>query len=163
MWFDDLQREVHLHVGAGEWLSITQDLVDRFDRLTGHPHWLHLDPERARAESPFGAPIAPAFLTLSLLPLMFPANSLETPGRLALNYGFDRVRFHAPVLVGDEIRLRIAAASVTRSGSGAEIAYDVAVECRSRVAPVMSGSWIVRVYQRRSSGSTVTPATSSVH
>jgi acyl dehydratase len=150
-WVDDLQRDVAGHAGTGDWLRITQELVDRFDLLTGHPHWLHLDKERAKSESPFGAPVAPAFLTLSLLPLLFPGNRIERGNRLALNYGFDRVRFTAPVLVGDDIRLCVRSGNVTRQGSGAEIAYDVVVEAKSTGTVVLSAQWIVKVYQRRAS------------
>ena len=145
MWFDDLQREVEQHVGAGAWLAITQDLVDRFDRLTGHPHWLHLDPERARAESPFGAPIAPAFLTLSLLPLMFPANNLETTGRLALNYGFDRVRFPAPVPAGARVRPRIAVAAVEPKDDAVQVTWRVTIEREGAEKPACVADWIVRL------------------
>lgn len=89
---------------------ITQDMVDRHAETTGDAQWIHNDPARATAESPFGGPIAQGFLLLALLTrhsaeLTFPAFG---PVSMLVNYGFDRVRFLRPVLVGESIWIEAA-------------------------------------------------------
>jgi len=104
-----LQARIGQEVHVSDWLPITQQRVDAFADATGDHQWIHVDPERARRESPFGGPIAHGYLTLSLLvmlrDLVDPTKSF--PGvRQVINYGLDKVRFPAPVPVGARIRAR---------------------------------------------------------
>lgn len=107
----------------GEWgpiIEITQEMVDQFAELTGDRQWIHVDPERCARESPFGGPIAHGFLTISLLPALFPPGTLELSGaRNEVNFGSDGLRFLAPVPVGSSIhaRSRIIGAELHRSGT----------------------------------------------
>jgi acyl dehydratase len=106
--FDDLRARVGQELGVSDWLTIDQSQIDRFAECTGDRNWIHVDVERARRESPFGAPVAHGYLTLSLLAptaleiLIRPAGITQ-----AFNYGLDRVRFIAPVKVGARVRNRI--------------------------------------------------------
>ena len=96
----DLGGLVGREVATSDWLVVTQDRINAFADATGDHQWIHVDPERARAETPFGATIAHGFLTLSLLSaLMRDALTVDGP-RMTLNYGLNRVRFVSPVPSG---------------------------------------------------------------
>ena len=116
---EELERLVGAELGVSEWLDVTQKLVDGFADVTGDRQWIHIDPERANKESPFGGTIAHGYLTLSLIPRLVGA-MLQFPGaRARINYGLDRVRFPSPVRVGARIRGRFAVLGVERVGSDA--------------------------------------------
>lgn len=94
------------NLGTSEWLEITQDTVNQFAECTHDHQWIHVDVERAKKESPFGGPVAHGYLTLSLLASMtMKMGVVPKDTAAALNYGLDKVRFLAPVLVGSKVRL----------------------------------------------------------
>jgi acyl dehydratase len=94
-------------LGVSSWHLITQEAVDAFAACTGDHQWIHVDVARARRESPFGAPVAHGYLTLSLVAgLSMEIGVVPEGASAALNYGLDRVRFLAPVPVGSRLRLR---------------------------------------------------------
>ena len=100
-----LKELVGTHLGYSEWMEITQERVNTFADATGDHQWIHVDVERATAESPFGGPIAHGYLTLSLGPVLFP-QILRVDGiRMGVNYGCAKVRFPSPVPVGSNLRL----------------------------------------------------------
>ena len=93
-------------VAVSDWLTVTQKMIDDFADATLDHQWIHIDPERAVRESPFGATVAHGFLTLSLLS-HFVSNSIDLgPSRLGVNYGLNRLRFTAPVRVESRLRAR---------------------------------------------------------
>jgi len=92
-------------LGVSEWSEVTQDQVNTFADATDDHQWIHVDPERATAESPFGGPIGHGFLTLSLFIPMWSQVLQVTDVKMAVNYGLNKVRFPAPVPVGSRIRL----------------------------------------------------------
>jgi acyl dehydratase len=101
---DELERLAGQEVGASEWLTITQVMVDRFADTTFDHQWIHCDVERARRESPYGGPVAHGFLTLSLIP-GFRSQILTLAGvSRVINYGVNRVRFPEAVRVGARVR-----------------------------------------------------------
>jgi len=100
---DDLKARVGQHLGYSDWLEITQERVNQFADATGDHQWIHVDPERARRESPFGGPIAHGFLTLSLIPALM-ADAMRFEQKMGVNYGLNRVRFLKPVPVGARVR-----------------------------------------------------------
>jgi acyl dehydratase len=94
-------------LGASEWVTLDQDRIDAFAACTGDRQWIHVDVERARRESPFGAPIAHGYLTLSLVAAMITELGVIPPGATTgLNYGLDKVRFITPVKAGSRVRAR---------------------------------------------------------
>jgi acyl dehydratase len=141
----DLERMRGQRVGESAWRTITQALVDEFAQVSGDHQWIHVDPERARRESPFGTTVAHGFLTLSLLSSL----SAEVIGmqnaRMGVNYGFDRVRFVAPVPVGVQIRGTFAIEDVRAVNGGAQITWRVEVEVRDAPKPALSALWLTRV------------------
>ena len=119
-----LKDLVGQEIAVTDWFNVTQERIQQFADATLDHQWIHVDVERARRESPFKAPIAHGFLTLSLLPhFMHEALEIKHGIRLGVNYGLNRVRFVSPVRAGSNIRARIALAVLEgraseRSGSG---------------------------------------------
>ena len=98
-----MKAAVGEHLGYSDWLEITQERVNKFAEATGDYQWIHVDVERAK-DGPFGGPIAHGYLTLSLASFFLPQIARYEGFALAVNYGVDKVRFLAPVLVGTRIR-----------------------------------------------------------
>jgi len=138
--FDDLRARVGQELGVSDWLTVDQSRIDQFAECTGDRQWIHVDVERARRESPFGAPVAHGYLTLSLLAptaleiLVRPAGITQ-----AFNYGLDRVRFIAPVKVGSRIRNRIKLVSVDeKPGSRALLTTENTIEIEGEDKPALT-------------------------
>ena len=112
----DLGSLVGQEIGTSDWIVITQDRIDAFADATDDHQWIHVDSERASAETPFGTTIAHGFLTLSLIgALMRDAVTVDGP-RMTLNYGLNRVRFVSPVPSGSRIRARVVLAGMDDMG-----------------------------------------------
>ena len=106
-------------LGVTDWLLIGQDRVDQFAACTGDQQWIHVDVERAKRESPFGAPVAHGYLTLSLVGAMVIELGVIPPDAASgLNYGLDKVRFIAPVRAGARVRMRASLASAEPQNGG---------------------------------------------
>jgi acyl dehydratase len=105
-------------IGPGEWREVTQEQIDAFADLSGDHQWIHVDVERARHESPFGTTIAHGNLTLSMID-GFRLDLISSSGfALGVNYGWNKVRFPAPVPAGSRVRARAAVMSVEDVGGG---------------------------------------------
>jgi acyl dehydratase len=105
-------------IGPTDWREVTQDDIDRFADLSGDHQWIHVDPERAKTESPFGKTVAHGNLTLSLIDGFRP-QLLESSGfRLGVNYGWNKIRFPAPVPAGGRIRASVETLAVDEIGDG---------------------------------------------
>ena len=103
---DDAIEAIGQELGVSDWTGIDQERINAFAEATGDHQWIHVDPDRASSESPYGATIAHGFLTLSLIPGLSKANYRVENAKMGINYGLNRVRFLAPVPVGSRIRLR---------------------------------------------------------
>jgi acyl dehydratase len=115
-------------LGTTDWVEVTQDRIERFADATGDHQWIHVDVERARAESPFGGPIAHGYLTLSLVNLLLP-QLLEVRGAsMGVNVGLEQVRFPAPVPSGARIRGRGEVRAATEAKGGVQVVVRVSVE-----------------------------------
>ncbi|QEZ46077.1 MaoC family dehydratase [Cupriavidus oxalaticus] len=140
-------------VAVSDWMEVTQQQVNQFAEATGDHQWIHVDVERAKKESPYGAPIAHGFLTLSLLP-RFMQNALHMPSKIGVNYGLNRVRFTAPVPVGSKLRARIKLLKVERLDPlpkspelvGAQSTWEVTIEREGSERPVCVAESISRRY-----------------
>ena len=93
-------------LGVSGWTAVDQDRIDAFADTTGDRQWIHVDVERARAESPYGTTIAHGFLTLSLIPALSKDNYRVDNAKMGINYGLNKVRFLAPVSAGSRVRVR---------------------------------------------------------
>jgi acyl dehydratase len=115
---DELQGLVGQTLGPSEWREVTQEMIDTFAELTGDDQWIHVDVERAKAESPFGTTVAHGNLTLSMIDGIR-RDVLQSGGfKLGVNYGWNKVRFPAPVPAGSRIRAEVEIVSVDDLGDG---------------------------------------------
>jgi acyl dehydratase len=145
---DQIGEEIHV----GPWEDICQDRIDAFAEVTGDRQWIHIDPRRAKKESPFGTTVAHGFLVLSLLPLLTGGNRPEDfarkyPGmKTRVNYGLNKVRFPAPVKVGSRIRARTRLNDVSRVENGVQIIFTFTVEIDGENKPACVAEQIFRLY-----------------
>jgi acyl dehydratase len=140
----NLGELVGREVATSDWLVVTQDRIDAFADATGDRQWIHVDAERARAETPFGATIAHGFLTLSLLSAMMRDAVTVNGTRMTINYGLNRVRFVSPVPSGSRVRARIVLGRIEGQGDSLQATWSVTVEREGRDKPAMVAEWIVR-------------------
>lgn len=146
------QPMIGTEIHCGPWLEIDQRRIDAFAAATGDLQWIHTDPQRAAAESPYGATIAHGYLTLSLLPYLTESNApgffeRTYPGmRLRLNYGLDRVRFPAPVPAGSRVRARTVLKGLEEVSGGVQFAYLITVEIDGTQKPACVAEFLARVY-----------------
>ncbi|MBR0670887.1 MaoC family dehydratase [Neoroseomonas soli] len=133
-----LKALIGQELGVGDWLEVTQEMIDRFAEVTGDHQWIHVDVERAKKEMPGGKTIAHGYLLLSLLPkLGAGVYKVSWPSR-TLNYGSDKVRIVNPVQAGDRIRLRQALAAVEDGANGAHrITVRQTVEIEGKDKPAL--------------------------
>jgi len=142
---------------ATDWFVVTQDRIQKFADATGDDQWIHLDPERAQRESPFGGTIAHGFLTLSLLSYwMKQAIQIRSGVAMAVNYGLNKVRFPAAVRAGSQVRTRVTLLSAKRSSEKDPPEFvdatflihveSLGVDCRTSVKPCCVAEWLVRYY-----------------
>ena len=133
-------------LGSSEWVTITQEQVDLFAEATGDHQWIHVDPERAAKESPFGGPIAHGYLTLSLLPMLVP-QIVDTRGfRMGVNYGAEKIRFPAPVPVGARVRATATMDAATPFEGGVQMDLGITMEIEGQAKPAMVASILFRRY-----------------
>jgi acyl dehydratase len=144
----ELQGLVGQEVGVSDWLEVSQTLIDKFADATGDRQWIHVDPERAKRESPYGTTIAHGFLTLSLLSqLQFQAVQIRGDFSRTINYGLNRVRFTAAVPAGARIRLHSTLHAVEEIDGGAQCTWDLTIEIESPPKPALVAQWLGRMYR----------------
>jgi len=129
----------------GRWIAVNQERIDGFATVTEDTQWIHVDEERAAADSPFGGTVAHGMLTLSLVPRLAleVLELLEAP--LVINYGFNRVRFPAPVPAGSRVRLHLKVAGVEEVKGGVRASLEFTVEAEGGERPVAVGELLLQV------------------
>lgn len=141
-----LRARVGQEIAVSDWMVVTQERIQQFAAATGDDQWIHVDPARAAAESPFGTTIAHGFLTLSLVSALI-RNALHFSGlKLAVNCGLNRVRFVSPVPSGARVRARIVPASVGEIAGSIQVVWNVTIEREGGEKPACVAEWIVRYY-----------------
>lgn len=140
----EVQGLVGQELGVSSWITVDQTMIDAFAEATNDHQFIHTDPARAAAESPFGGTIAHGFLTLSLLSSMnyecLPKVREQTMG---INYGFEKIRFMSPVRTGKRIRGHFTLAEARFRGSGMMMtSYDVSIEIENERRPALTATWI---------------------
>lgn len=135
---------------TGEWMEITQDIVNQFADVTLDHQFIHIDPERAK-QTPFGGPIAHGFLTLSLLTHLGASANPDNPDpsrikgmMMGVNYGFEKVRFISPVKVGSKIRVHKLLSKVELKGSAVQQTQTMTVEIEGETKPALVADWLTR-------------------
>ncbi len=141
----DLRPWVGKQLGVSAWHEITQAVVDQFADLTGDHQWIHVDPSRARA-SPFGGTIAHGLLTLSLGPLMQSEIVAFEDLEFGVNYGADRLRFPAPMPVGQRVRMAITVDALDELDDGWwQVRWTWTFEVEHGTKPVCVAQILVRL------------------
>jgi acyl dehydratase len=133
-------------LGKSDWIEITQEQVNLFADATGDHQWIHVDPERAKKESPFGGPIAHGYLTLSLTPLFLPQLLNFTGFSMGVNYGTEKVRFPSPVPVGSKLRAGAVVEDVTEIKGGVQMQVVVTFEVDGATKPACVATIVLRQY-----------------
>ncbi|MGF0539227.1 MaoC family dehydratase [Agrobacterium sp. ES01] len=140
----EVEGFVGQEVGVSDWMTVDQKRIDAFADATDDHQFIHTDPVRAAAETPFGGTIAHGFLTISLLSTMnfncLPTIREQTMG---INYGFDKVRFMSPVRTGKRIRGHFVLAEARFRGAGMLMTtYEVSIEIEGERKPALTANWI---------------------
>jgi acyl dehydratase len=143
----DLLQHVGEELGPSEWLTVTQEMIDKFADATGDHQWIHVDVERAKKEMPGGKTIAHGYLTLSLLPRLAPTLMKVEKRWRGLNYGSNRVRFTAPVPAGARVRLRQKLVKVEPvEDNGFRVTSEMTMEVEGNSRPAMVAETLGIVY-----------------
>jgi len=141
-----LRELVGQHLGYSDYLEVGQERVNQFAEATGDHQWIHVDPERARRESPYGGPIAHGYLTISLGPLLVP-QVLRVEGiSMGVNYGSDKIRLPAPVPVGAKLRAGVEVLEVTDVPGGVQAKLRITFEVEGAEKPSCVAENIYRYY-----------------
>ncbi len=133
-------------IGVSAWFTIDQPRIDAFADATLDHQFIHVDPEKAKL-TPFGTTIAHGFLTLSLLPYLVTGIGVGVEGAvMGLNYGFDRIRFLAPVKVGSRVRARAKLADFQQKSPGQYlISQEISIEIENEARPALVATWLTMV------------------
>jgi acyl dehydratase len=133
-------------LGVSDWIEVPQESVNLFAEATGDHQWIHVDVERAKAESPFGGPIAHGYLTLSLLIPMWSQVLTVTDTTMGVNYGLNKVRFPSPVPVGSKLRLTATLKDVEEVTGGLQLTVAAVIEREGGDKPVCIAEPVFRFY-----------------
>ncbi|MBF7733162.1 MaoC family dehydratase [Rhodococcus erythropolis] len=145
--FAELEKLIGQELGPTEWYDITQERINAFAEATNDHQWIHVDPERA-ASSPLGSTIAHGLFSLSLGP-QFSCQLIHFDGFAhSLNYGYDKVRFPAPVPVGSRVRMRATVVSAEQLPGGIQVKMSQVVEREGSDKPVVVAESVARVVEK---------------
>jgi len=134
----DLAQHIGRQLGPSEWITVDQDMIDKFAEATGDHQWIHVDVERAKKEMPGGKTIAHGFLTLSLLPRLAPMLLQVKHRKRGINYGSNKIRFTNTVPAGSRIRLRQTIKNVEDvPDNGVRVTYESVIEIEGQERPAM--------------------------
>jgi len=144
MPLSDLVKHVGEEMGVSSWITLDQTRIGEFAHCTGDHQWIHVDPERAARESPFGGTVAHGFLTLSLIaPTAFEVLVSKVDPKSVVNYGLEKVRFMAPVRSGKRVRNRIKLAGVDDRGRGRYLVTTAnTIEIEGEIKPALKANAI---------------------
>jgi acyl dehydratase len=144
---DDIRSKLGSEIGVSPWIEIAQKDIDTFADVTGDRQFIHIDPDMA-ARTPFGGTVAHGFLTLSLLSQMAaPVMFVPETTKMVVNYGFDKVRFIAPVRSGKRVRGRFTLAAFEEKRPGQwQALHQVTVEIEGEDKPALHADWVGLLY-----------------
>lgn len=135
----EFEKLVGQELGVSDYLTVTQDQINKFADATHDHQWIHVDEERAKTEGAFGSTIAHGYLTLSLLPYMWDQMVQVENTKMLVNYGIDSFKFNQPVLVNSRIRTRVVLHSVANLRGITKIQLDICMEIEGNKKPAFEG------------------------
>jgi acyl dehydratase len=145
-----LRAQLGKEVVVTRWVTLSQQRIDQFAEATGDFQWIHVDPVRAAAESPFGGSIAHGFLTLSLLGKFYAEDVVLPFCAMGLNYGLNKVRFMNPVRAGSRVRGRFVLKAIEDIEGGLQLSWTVVFELEGQDKPACIAESVVRQYFSKS-------------
>ena len=144
----DLRNFIGRDLPPGDWVDVTQEMINKFAEATGDHQWIHVDVERARKESPYKTTIAHGYLTLSLMAQLRAAALDMPPGRIGINYGLNRVRFTGPVPAGSRIRVVLNLAGLDElPDNGVQMLWNASVYREGSDKPVLIAETLGRRFE----------------
>ena len=138
----EFAEHIGQELGVSEYLKIEQDRVNDFAEATIDHQWIHTDPERAKTESAFGGTIAHGYLMVSLLPYLWEQIAEIRNIKMMINYGIEKLKFNQPVLVGDEVRLKVKLTSLLDLRGITKCQLNVVLEIKDKRKPAFTGELI---------------------
>ena len=143
---NELRQRIGQEVAVSDWMTVTQERIDKFADATDDHQWIHVDRKRA-AESRFGGTIAHGFLTLSLIP-HFMYTTVELPkAKMSINYGLNKVRFPSPVRAGKRVRGRVTLLNIEDIEGGQQFSWRITIELEGSAKPACVAETIGRRYE----------------
>jgi acyl dehydratase len=144
----DLRNFIGKELPPGDWVVVTQQMIDKFADATGDYQWIHVDVERAKKESPYKATIAHGYLTLSLMPQLRNATLDMPPGRISINYGLNKVRFTGPVPADSRVRLVLKLTGVEElPDNGVQMQWNASIYREGSDKPVLVAETLGRRFE----------------
>jgi len=142
----EIPNMVGEELGTSDWHLVSQEEINAFAECTHDHQWIHLDVERAKAESPYGGTIAHGYYTLSLMPYLMSQIWKLTGAKMGVNYGLNKLRFPAPVLVGSKVRARATLKEVKEIKGGFQYVVEAVIEAEGSEKPSAAVEAIFRTY-----------------
>ncbi len=137
---EEFEKYVGQELGISEYMTITQEQINKFADATFDHQWIHVDEERAKNEGAFGSTIAHGYLTLSLLAYMWDQIIQVENNKMLVNYGIENFRFNQPVLVNSRIRTRVNLKSISNLRGISKVQLDVKMEIEGNRKPAYEGN-----------------------
>ena len=146
---DELKAMKGQDVGISDWHLVSQEEISKFADATHDHQWIHVDPERATKESPFGGPIAHGYYTLSLAPHLVEQIVAVKGVRMGVNYGLNKLRFPGPVRIGKQVRLKASLVDYEdiANGAGAQVTIGMTFEVEGESKPGCVAEAVYRYYK----------------
>lgn len=143
---DELRQKAGEEIAVGDWHTVTQQQINLFAEATGDYQWIHLDRQRAEAESPYKTTVAHGFLTLSMIPKFMSDTVILPQSKMSVNYGLNRVRFPAPVPAESMIRPRVTLLAAEDVAGGIQLTWRVIIEVEGSEKPACIAETLSRLY-----------------
>jgi len=140
--FAEFEKYTGLEMGVSGYIKITQEQINQFADATLDHQWIHIDPDRALKESPFKTTIAHGYLALSLVPHLWDEISQINNIKMLVNYGIEKLKFNQPVLVNNEVRLRVQLQSITNLRGIAKAEMNITLEIKDNPKPAFTATLI---------------------
>jgi len=146
---DELRAMKGQEIGTSDWHLVTQEEINKFADATHDHQWIHVDPERAEKESPFGGPIAHGYYTLSLAPYLMDQIVAVKGIRMGINYGLNKLRYPGPVRIGKRVRLKATLADLEdiANGAGVQVTVAMSFEVEGESKPACVAEALYRYYK----------------
>jgi len=139
----ELESHVGIPLGTSDWVTITQEQINAFADATGDHQWIHVDCERAKAESPFKRTVAHGYLTVALIPTLLPQLLVVEKTSMVVNYGIEKLRLPSPVPAGGRVRMSAEIKKVRKiPGGGARVSIAISIEVEGSAKPACSADVI---------------------